>query len=164
MLMAWGPFRFTVPSYSVESISRSLQPRSEAQAIIGAAPSIHRLGPGSEEITLTSTFHPRHFNGRGLSQLAGVRQAVNALEPHQLVHINGAGQNIFGIWLATSISNEETMLDHNGTPQMVTVSLGLMRYDRSSARMIAMSHVLGGLNVGAGMGGLSLNASVRIGF
>ncbi|NKW09928.1 hypothetical protein HGG76_11490 [Ochrobactrum tritici] len=58
MLMAWGPFRFTVPNYSVETISRSLSPRMEEQPIIGAAPLLHRLGPGAEEITLSSTFHP----------------------------------------------------------------------------------------------------------
>ncbi|WP_425373339.1 phage tail protein [Pseudochrobactrum asaccharolyticum] len=72
--MAWGPFRFTVPSYSVETMRRSLQPRSAPQDVIGAAPIIHRLGPGNEEIVLESTFHPRHLNGRGLTQLAGVRQ------------------------------------------------------------------------------------------
>lgn len=44
MLMAWGSFRFTVPNYSVETIRRSLQPRAEANPIIGAAPLIHRLG------------------------------------------------------------------------------------------------------------------------
>lgn len=44
MLMAWGPFRFTVPNYSVETISRSLSPRMEEQPIIGAAPLMHRLG------------------------------------------------------------------------------------------------------------------------
>ncbi|SUB43713.1 Uncharacterised protein [Brucella anthropi] len=29
MLMAWGPFRFTVPNYSVETVRRSLSPRME---------------------------------------------------------------------------------------------------------------------------------------
>lgn len=156
MLMAWGPFRFTVPNYSVETIRRSLQPRAEAQPIIGAAPLFHRLGPGNDEVTLESTFHPRHLNGRGLSQLSGVRQAVNALKPMHLVHINGAGINIFGLWLATSISNDETELDHMGTPQTVTVSISLSRYDQSEARMQALSTALGvdssGLGISLGLG------------
>lgn len=166
MLMAWGPFRFTVPNYSVETIRRSIQPRISPQPIIGAAPTLHRLGPGSEEITLESTFHPRHLNGNGLSQLAGVRQAVNMLTPMQLVHVNGAGMNIFGAWIATSISNEETTLDHSGTPQTVSVTLGMTRYDQSSARMIAMSMAIGGLSLsaGVGFGGVSFSASLRLGF
>lgn len=166
MLMAWGPFRFTVPNYSVETIRRTLQSRAEPQAVIGAAPLLHRTGPGNEEIVLESTFHPRHFNGRGLQQLQGVRQAVNAQAPLQLVHINSAGHNIFGQWLATSINNEETLFDTAGTPQTVTVTLNLTRYDQSNARMIAMSAALGGLSVSAGFGfsGVSFSASLELGF
>lgn len=167
MLMAWGPFRFTVPNYSVETIRRSIQPRSEPQPVIGAPPTIHRLGPANEVITLESTFHPRHLNGRGLAQAAGVRQAVNAQLPMQLVHINGAGMNIFGLWLATSVDNEETMLDHMGTPQTVTVNLALMQYGGSMARSIAMSAVLGGINFSGGISigaGVGVSASLRLGF
>lgn len=47
MLMAWGPFRFTVPNYSVETTRRSIQPRVAPQDIIGSAPTLHRLGPGN---------------------------------------------------------------------------------------------------------------------
>ena len=153
MLMAWGPYRFTVPNYSVETLRRSIEPRVEAQNVIGAAPSLHRLGPGNEKVTLSSTFHPRHLNGRGLEQLAGVRAAVNALTPLPLVHINGAGMNVFGNWIATSIEDEQTVLDNVGTPQVVTVTMNLTRDDTSSARSLAISAVVGGINF-----------SVRLGF
>lgn len=152
MLMAWGPFRFTVPNYSVETIRRAIQPRVEAQQVIGALPPIHRLGPDNEQIQLESTFHPLHLNGRGLAQLAGVRQAVNALTPLQLVHFNGAGMNIFGLWVAVGLESEETMLDHAGTPQSVTVSLSMLCYERSSARGSAMAAVLGGAGFSLGLG------------
>jgi phage protein U len=151
--MAWGSYRFTVPNYSVETLRRSIEARVEPQNIIGAAPSLHRLGPGNEKLTLSSTFHPRHLNGRGLEQLAGVRQAVNALLPLPLVHINGAGMNIFGNWIATSVEDEQTVLDNAGTPQMVTVTMNLTRDDPSTARSIAIAAVLGGINF-----------SVRLGF
>lgn len=164
MLMAWGPYRFTVPNYSVETVRRSLSPRMEEQPVIGAAPLLHRLGPGAEEITLESTFHPRHFNGRGLLQLAGVREAVNALIPLQLVHFNSAGQNIFGQWLATSISNEETVFDNVGTPQTVTVTLSLKRYDKSAARQAALALSAGGLSLSGNIGGGGFNVSLRLGF
>lgn len=163
MLMAWGPFRFTVPNYSVETIQRSIQPRVSPQPVIGATPPVHRLGPGNEEITLSSTFHPRHLNGRGLAQLAGVRQAVNALTPMMLAHINGAGINIFGLWIASSISDEQTMLDTAGTPQMVTTTLTLMQYGGGGARGAAMAAVLGGASFGASIGAGPLNISARVG-
>lgn len=153
MLMAWGQFRFTVPNYSVETLRRSIEPRVEAQGIIGVAPSLHRLGPGNEKVTLSSTFHPRHLNGRGLAQLAGVRAAANNLTPLPLVHINGAGQNIFGNWICTSIEDEQTTFDTAGTPQVVTVTMSLTRDDKTSARSIAMSAVIGGIDF-----------SVRLGF
>lgn len=143
MLMAWGPFRFTVPNYSVETIRRSVQPRVEPQPVIGAMPPVHRLGPGNETITLDSTFHPRHLNGRGLAQLAGVRMAVNSLTPHMLVHVNGASQNVFGMWIATGVDDEQTILDASGRPQMVTTTLSLLQYGGGGTRGLAMAALFG---------------------
>jgi phage protein U len=168
MLMAWGPYRFTVPNYSVETISRSLQPRVEAQPVIGAMPTVHRLGPSNEQITLQSTFYPHHLNGRGLSQLGGIRQAVNALKPMMLTHINGSVPNIFGLWIATGISDEHTIFDPAGVPSQVTTSLSLMQYGGNSAnvRAIAMRLVAGSVNFGASIefGGSGFGASAQIGF
>lgn len=174
MLMAWGPFRFTVPTYSVESIQRAHHARAEPQPVIGRAPSIHRLGQNNPTITLSSTFHPRHFNGNGLAQLAGIRQAVDSLMPLQLTHINGGQMNIFGTWVATSVESEETVLDHRGISQVVTVALSMMQYAASPGRAIAQVAALagglglngsfnaGGMNISAGLGagGLSVGASV----
>ena len=139
MLMAWGPFRFTVPTYSVESIRRSLQPRVSPVPLISRVPSLHRLGPGNEQITLESTFHPHHLNGRGLAQLAAVRQAVNALTPLPLVHLNGSAMNVFGPWVATQIEDSQSMLDPLGKPGTLTVSMTMLRDDASPARGIAIS-------------------------
>lgn len=142
MLMAWGPFRFTVPAYSVERISRTTTPRLAEQPVIGAAPPIHRLGPGNEEISLQSTFHPHHLNGRGLAQLSGVRQMVNSLTPQMLVHINGASLNIFGLWIATSMNDEQELFDVRGTPGTVTTTLAMKRYGDSGGRGIAIEAVV----------------------
>lgn len=165
MLMAWGPFRFTVPNYSVETLRRSIKPRLEEQPVIGRAPPIHRLGPGNEEVTLESTFHPHHLNGRGLAQLAGVRQAVNALSPQMLVHINGAGHNIFGLWIATGVDGEETLFDKVGTPQSVKTTLSMKQYDQVAGRSIAMSTIMFdvGFEIG-GDAGFDFDFSLRLGF
>lgn len=155
MLMGWGPFRFTVPNYSVETIRRSLQARVEAQPVIGAKPSLHRLGPANETITLSSTFFPRHLNGGGLAQLAGVRQAVTALTPLMLVHMSGRNHNVFGRWVATSIEDEQTSFNAGGAAEMVTVTLTLIQDDRLSTRSIALGSILGAVNFGI---------STRLGF
>lgn len=166
MLMGWGPYRFTVPNYSVETIRRSIQARVEQQPIIGARPKLHRLGPGTETITLESTFFPQHLNGNGLTQLAGIRQAVNALESMQLVHINGSGMNIFGKWVATSIDDEQTMLDPSGSPQCVTTTLSMTLDEETPARGIAVAAVLSSANFSASLSISSsgLSATIGIGF
>lgn len=155
MLMAWGPYRFTVPNYSVETLRRSIQPRVEPQPVIGAAPTLHRLGPGNEVVTLESTFFPHHLNGRGLTQLAGIRQAVNAVVPMMLVHFNGALHNVFGLWIATAVEDEQTSFDAQGAAQMVTTTLSLMRYDGGGGRSIALAAALGSVN---------FSLSMRLGF
>jgi phage protein U len=163
MLMAFGPFRFTVPTYSVETLRRSVQPRVEAQPVIGALPRLHRLGPANEQISLSSTFHPHHLNGQGLSQLSGVRQVVNALQPMMLTHIDGSRPNVFGLWIATGLEDESTLFDPSGKPSQVTTTLTLLQYGggAASARAIAMGVVAGSLGVGAG--GLSVNGSISFG-
>lgn len=160
MLLAWGPFRFTVPTYSVEAIRRSIQPRVSPVPVIGRAPPIHRLGPGNEQITLESTFHPHHLNGRGLAQLAAVRQAVNALAPYSLVHVNGRAMNIFGSWIATQIDDSQALLDVVGTPGTVTVTMTMMRDDPSPARSIAIA-AAADFSIGATA---SASFSIRLGF
>jgi phage protein U len=166
MLMGWGPYRFTVPNYSVETIRRSIQARVEPQPIIGARPKLHKLGPGAETITLESSFYPQHLNGNGLTQLAGIRQAVNALESMQLVHINGSGMNVFGKWVATSIDDEQTMLDASGSPQCVTTTLTMTLDEDAPARAIAVDAVLKSANFSASLSISSsgLSATIGIGF
>ena len=125
MLMGWGPFRFTVPIYSVESLSRSAGARVESQMVIGSRPPTHLLGPAEETISLESTFHPYLLNKGGLAQLAGIRAATVAGIPNMLVHISGG---VFGMWVCREINNEETIFAPGGAPQMVTASMTLVLY------------------------------------
>lgn len=134
MLMAWGPFRFTVPTYSVETLRHSVQARIEEVPVIQAPPSLHRLGPGNATVSLQSTFHPHHLNGRGLAQLSGIRSAVNAMAGFSLCSFAG---DVFGPWVAMSVEDEQEMFDAKGKPATVQVTLEL-KQDGSMARSIAM--------------------------
>ena len=157
MLMAWGPFRFTIPNYSVETIQRSVNPRVETQPVIGGMPPVHRLGPGNEQITLQSTFFPQHFNGRGLAQLSAIRRAVNAQTPMMLTSINGAVPNVFGLWIGTGIEDEQTIFNPAGAPSVVSTTLTLLQDGGPNALVRGIA-----LEAAVSLGGFS--ASVRIGF
>ncbi len=125
MLMGWGPFRFTVPAYSVEELNRRMSARVYSQPVVGRRPTTHLLGPGEETITLASTFHPHHLNRAGMALLLAVRAAVTANEPLILVHVGGL---VFGRWVGTDISDGQSLFAVGGTPNTVTVSLSLTKY------------------------------------
>ena len=151
MLMGWGPFRFTVPNYSVEQLAHSVKSRVSSQQVIGARPPTHLLGPDEETITLQSTFHPLHLNGKGLAQLAGVQEAVRQQVP--LILIDSVGRN-WRRWVGTSIDADSSDFAPGGIQQTVTVSLALTYY-------------VGGLTDGGGLslggGGFGFSGSFSAG-
>jgi phage protein U len=134
--MGWGPFRFTVPNYSVEQLAHNVKSRVSSQQVIGARPPTHLLGPDEETITLKSTFHPLHLNGRGLAQLAGVQEAVRHQVP--LILVDAVGRN-WRRWIGTSIDADSADFAPGGIQQTVTVSLSLTYY-------------VGGVGEGIGVG------------
>lgn len=125
MLMALGPFRFRVPSYSAEEMKRHVSSRIAGPEVIGARPPTHLLGPGEETVSISSTFFPYHLNGAGLAQLEGVRAACVAQLPLMMVSIAGL---VFGRWIITEVGDEKTMFGASGQPQRVTVDMSLTRY------------------------------------
>ena len=125
MLVGLGPFRFQVPTYSVEKIARSVKSRVESQRVIGARPPTHLLGPDEETASFSSTFFPLHLNGGGLAQLEGVRAACLAQTPLMLATLAGA---IYGRWVITEVGDERTEFTVGGVPQMVTVDMSITRY------------------------------------
>ena len=127
MLMGWGPFIFTVPTFSVDGMSRALTSRVEPQPVIGMAPPLHLLGANNATITLRSTFYPHHLNGGGLAQLAAIRSAIEAGQALPLAAANGAVPNIFGMWVGTSVESGEESFDAAGTPQTVNATLTLVQ-------------------------------------
>lgn len=149
MLMGWGPFRFTVPNYSVEQMAHSVKSRVSSQQVIGARPPTHLLGPDEETITLSSTFHPLHLNGKGLTQLAGVQEAVRQQVP--LILVNSVGRN-WKRWVGTAVDADSSDFAPGGIQQTVTVSLSLTYY-------------VGGPKDAGGMsfGGFGFNASFSAG-
>jgi phage protein U len=128
MMMAWGGFIFTIPTFTIDQISRSIKPRLAQQPVIGRAPIIHRLGPDNETLTFQSTFMPLAWNKKGLPMLSAMQLVVANGISAPLVSLNPiSGRNVFGRWIATEISNEETEIGPNNVPQIVKATLSLMR-------------------------------------
>lgn len=125
MLMALGPFRFRIPTYSVEQISRKVSSRVASQDIIGSRPTTHLLGPGAETVNFSSTFFPFHLNGGGLGQLEGIRAACVVQAPLMLISVAGL---VFGRWIIEDVGDERTQFGPSGSPQVVTVDMNLTRY------------------------------------
>ena len=125
MLMALGPFRFKIPTYSVETVSRKLSSRVQSNEVIGARPTTHLLGPAEETLSFQSEFYPYHLNGAGLAQLEGMRATVVAQTPMMLISVGGL---VFGRWVITDLSDEQTIFDSLGRAQKVSVDMSLTRY------------------------------------
>jgi phage protein U len=126
-LMRLGPFIFAIPTFSFEELSRKVSGRVESQMVIGSPPPTHRLGPGEETITLTSTLYPYHLNGGGLGQLEGVRGACQAQTAMMMVSQSGL---VFGRWVIREVGDGQTFFHpRSGIPQRVEVNLALLRYN-----------------------------------
>lgn len=125
MLMGWGPFRFTVPNYSVEDLARKAAGRVRPVPVVGRKPQLHVLGPDPVRIDLQSTFHPQHMNRNGMTQLAGVRAAVEQQLPYILLNARGI---LFGRFVGVEVQEEQTDFAFGGTPGSVTTTLSLMEY------------------------------------
>lgn len=127
VLMGYGPFRFSIESFGYEKLTRKFEANIEAQKIIGARPSLHRTGWGTETISLGATFHPNHLPGNGgLAQLAGLRASVGLSMP--LVGNRVAVGDMFDAWALKSVENEESEIWIDGVGQAITVAIEIM-YD-----------------------------------
>ncbi len=125
MLMALGPFRFTVPTFTADTLDRQTSGRVAHQNVIGAPPPTHLLGPGPSTMTLNTTFHPLHLNRAGGLMLDAVRAACALQTPLMFVSIVG---RVFGRWVIESVDSSETLFAPNGRAQTVTATLKLTRY------------------------------------
>jgi phage protein U len=125
VLMGYGPFRFSIDSFGYEKLTRKFEANIEAQKIIGARPSLHRMGWAAETISLGATFHPNYLPGNtGLAQLAGLRASVGLSLP--LLGNRIAVGDVFGLWALKSVQNEESEIWIDGVGQAITVAIELM--------------------------------------
>ncbi|KZL17702.1 Phage P2 GpU [Pseudovibrio axinellae] len=125
VMMRWGRFIFSVPTYSVEELKRKVEGRVSSVPVVGAVAQVHTLGANPDTITLQSTFYPHHLNRFGLTQLRGIQAAVRSQEPSLLVHGTGS---VLGMWVGRLSDETESIWGVHPVPQKFVTSLALTQY------------------------------------
>ena len=125
VLMALGPFTFSMASFSYEDLKRQHAARIAPQEIVGARPSLHRMGFDNETLTIGATFFPFYLGGAsGLSQVSAMRAAVGTSYP--LVGNQGVVGLSFGRWLLHRVGDTQDYIGPTGVGQRIEVSIDLM--------------------------------------
>ena len=123
MMLALGPYRFSLNTSAYQSLKRSSEYRWPSIERIGKEPLLQAIGPGCERIDLDGVIYP-YFRG-GLGQINAMRDSAQRQEP--LMLINGQG-NVLGRFVITQIEESQNTFLADGTPRKIEFRLSLERY------------------------------------
>ncbi len=123
MMLALGPYRFSLNTSAYQSLKRSSEYRWPSIERIGKEPLLQAIGPGCDHIELDGVIYP-HFRG-GLGQINAMRDSAQRQEP--LMLINGQG-NVLGRFVITQIEESQNTFLADGTPRKIEFRLSLERY------------------------------------
>lgn len=123
MMLALGPYRFSLNTSAYQSLKRSSEYRWPAIERIGKEPLLQAIGPGCDHIDLDGVIYP-HFRG-GLGQINAMRDSAAKQEP--LMLINGQG-NVLGRFVITQIEESQNTFLADGAPRKIEFRLSLERY------------------------------------
>ena len=128
ILMALGPFRFSLQTAAYQTLKRSAEYRWPSQVRTGREPALQYTGPGSETVQLNGVIHP-HFKG-GLGQVDAMRKIAGTGKPLTLT--DGVG-NYWGKWCITRIEEDQSEFTSSGIPQKIGFNLSLQAYGEDRA-------------------------------
>lgn len=123
MMLALGPYRFSLNTSAYQSLKRSSEYRWPSIERIGKEPLLQAIGPGCDRIDLDGVIYP-HFRG-GLGQINAMRDSAQKQEPFLL--INGQG-NVLGRFVITQIEESQNTFLADGAPRKIEFRLSLERY------------------------------------
>ena len=123
MMLALGPYRFSVNTRAYQSLKRSSEYRWPSIERIGKEPLLQAIGPGCDRIDLDGVIYP-HFRG-GLGQINAMRDSAAKQEP--LMLINGQG-NVLGRFVITQIEESQNTFLADGAPRKIEFRLSIERY------------------------------------
>lgn len=123
MMLALGPYRFSLNTSAYQSLKRSSEYRWPSIERIGKEPLLQAIGPGCDRIDLDGVIYP-HFRG-GLGQINAMRDSAEKQKP--LMLINGQG-NVLGRFVITQIEESQNTFLADGAPRKIEFRLSLERY------------------------------------
>lgn len=126
VMLALGPFLFSIETAAYQQLSRSIEFVWAAQERIGRRPGRQFLGVGEEAIELTGYILPAWKGGTG--QLVALRALGSLGQP--LLLIDGRG-NLWGKWCITSVSETGKEVTANGGVRLQEFSVSLVHYGDS---------------------------------
>ena len=123
MMLALGPYRFSLNTSAYQSLKRSSEYRWPSIERIGKEPLLQAIGPGCDRIDLDGVIYP-HFRG-GLVQINAMRDSAAKQDP--LMLINGQG-NVLGRFVITQIEESQNTFLADGAPRKIEFRLSIERY------------------------------------
>jgi phage protein U len=123
MMLALGPYRFSLNTSAYQSLKRSSEYRWPSIERIGKEPLLQAIGPGCDHIDLDGVIYP-HFRG-GLGQINAMRDSAQRQEPLMLINRQG---NVLGRFVITQIEESQNTFLADGAPRKIEFRLSLERY------------------------------------
>ena len=118
VMMILGPYPFTISTAAYDALKKTSAWRWPSQARLGRVPAQQFMGRDSQTIQISGKIIP-HFNG-GLRQVELMRVAGDLGTP--LLMIDGRGF-IWGDWVITSISDNQSMFMADGAARKITFDM-----------------------------------------
>jgi phage protein U len=137
MMMALGMFIFSLPTLAYQELQRQTNWKHPSTPRVGTRDAHQYTGPGDDTITLSGWIAP---------ELTGTAFSLDALRlmadtGKAWILIQGTGR-IYGTWIITDMTEEKTILDHDGSPRKIEFSINLKRTD---AGMVSILGDIGAL-------------------
>lgn len=123
VMMALGPYKFSITTAAFQELSRSSEYRWAGQERFGQHAALQFTGPGGDTITLSGVIFPEHLGGAG--QVDAMRALAAQGQPQVL--IDGMG-NIMGEWVIESIQEQGSVFAAAGIPRRQAFTLAIRRY------------------------------------
>ena len=136
-MMRLGPIKFQHSGIDFNSLSRKDNYRWGTLNLLNQTPAKQAMGIGDKTITLSGIVFP-HYDPTpnlgintyiGKNQIHRLRQYAELQRPFVLS--DGSGR-IYGRWVITDITEEQTNFLIDGTPQKQTYTMSLASYDNST--------------------------------
>lgn len=124
MLMALGPFRISLETQALETLSDRETARFAKMDRAQAMPTQQFLGPGERTIELNATIYQEVLSPRGPTQLEMMRLWMRTGRRMPLISRSG---HFYGFFVMTELAAEKSHVLPNGTFQKMNITTTLIR-------------------------------------